>query len=144
MRASVPSRVVAKAIDFGVVVTLASVLPRGLGPLCGFAYSILADGLHAGAFDGQSVGKKLMGLQVRNTARKAPARFKDSVIRNAPVGLATFFSIIPVWGWLILFLVGIPLLVIELALLVRIETRQRLGDVMADTEVVVAPRRNVG
>jgi hypothetical protein len=56
------------------------------------------------------------------------------------VGLCTFFAIIPIWGWIILFLVGIPLMAIEIYLLARVETRQRLGDVMADTEVVVAPR----
>ena len=62
------------------------------------------------------------------------------MIRNAPVGVATFFAIIPVWGWLILLLVGIPLLLIEGYLMFRVESRQRLGDVMADTEVILAPR----
>jgi hypothetical protein len=33
-----------------------------------------------------------------------PATYRESALRNSPVGIATFFSLIPVWGWLILVL----------------------------------------
>lgn len=129
------NRVAAKVVDLFVVVSLAALLPRVVGPLLGFAYSLVADGLNAGPFRGQSLGKKIFGLQAWNLIRQEPASLKDSVIRNAPVGVATFFSIIPIWGWIILPIVGLPLMLIEVYLMIRMEKGHRLGDVMADTEV---------
>lgn len=135
-KVSVLNRVAAKMIDLVVVVTLAAILPRPLGPLLGFFYSLTADGMNFGPFQGQSVGKKLMKLQVLNVIRKKPASLRDSALRNAPVGVATFFAIIPIWGWLILALIGVPLMVMEIYLMLSVETGHRLGDVMGDTEVV--------
>jgi uncharacterized RDD family membrane protein YckC len=97
--------------------------------------------MNFGPFQGQSVGKKLMKLQVINTIQKSPAAWKDSVLRNTPVGIATFFAIIPIWGWLILGIIGIPLMVMEIYLMVTVETGHRLGDVMGDTEVVELGKR---
>ena len=111
-----------------------------LGPLLGFAYSLLADGCNLGAFHGQSLGKKLMGLRVYSLLHwpLRPASYRDSLLRNAPVGVATFFAIIPVWGWLILGLIGIPMMLMEIYLMASVHTGHRLGDVMGDTEVVEA------
>jgi uncharacterized RDD family membrane protein YckC len=135
-RASVFLRVVAKIIDILIVFAAAAILPYPFGPLLGFAYSLLADGINVGSFRSQSVGKKAMKLQVVSIITGKPANLRDSAIRNAPVGVATFFAIIPVWGWLILGLVGIPLMIIEIYLMVTVESGHRLGDVMGDTEVV--------
>ena len=77
-----------------------------------------------------------MRLQVVHTLRRQPANARDSVYRNAPVGVATFFALIPVWGWLILCLIGVPLMLMEVYLMVSVETGHRLGDVMGDTEVI--------
>jgi hypothetical protein len=64
-------------------------------------------------------------------------------MRNLPVGAAVFFSIIPGLGWVLMFLVGGALLAIEVYLL-RTQAGERLGDVMADTEVVMLrPREKV-
>src|SRR3712207_6806748 len=90
-RATVTHRVVAKLLDFILMAALAALLPYPLGPLAGFAYSILGDGLGFGPFRGQSVGKKLMRIRVYNVARGAPGSLRDSAFRNAPVGVATFF-----------------------------------------------------
>ncbi len=136
IRVGVLNRILAKMIDLVIVVALAAILPYPLGPLLGFTYSLLADGMNFGPFRGQSVGKKALGLQVRSLARQAPASYRDSAFRNAPVGVATFFAIIPVWGWLILGLVGLPLMVMEVYLMHKGEEGHRLGDVMGDTEVV--------
>lgn len=130
------NRVVAKLIDLAIVGVLALIVIYPLGPLLGFIYSILADGLPIGALKGQSVGKKLMHLRVVHTKRKAYASLRDSALRNAPVGVATFFALIPIWGWLILGLVGIPLMAMEVYLMLSVESGHRLGDVLADTEVV--------
>jgi len=135
-RAKVSTRIIAKVIDLLFMLILAAVLPRYVGPLFGFFYSICADGFDFGPFHGQSVGKKIMKLQVRNIVRDQPGNFRDSLIRNAPVGVATFFAIIPFVGWVIFTLVGIPLAALEIALMIRIPESRRLGDAMADTQVV--------
>ena len=137
MPVSVGNRIAAKAVDFIVMIFFAAVLPTFFGPLLGFLYIICSDGNPLEHWKGQSLGKKLMGLQVRNQVRKAPTNWKDSAIRNSPVGIGAFFLMIPVWGWILAFLVGVPFLVLELYLMVRIDRGHRLGDVMADTEVIM-------
>lgn len=134
-------RVAAKSIDFFVFIFIAVVFPRVLGPLLGFAYTLLADGIRIGPFKGQSFGKMVMGLRVMNRVSKDPAGLRDSMIRNAPIGVITFFSIIPFWGWFIMFVMGIPMILIEAYLLFRANHGHRLGDVMADTEVVICETR---
>jgi uncharacterized RDD family membrane protein YckC len=136
VKVSVANRVIAKVIDILIVFALAVALPYRIGPLLGFLYSLFADGFDRGIFHGQSVGKKVMKLQVISTITKKPATWKESALRNTPVGVATFFSLIPIWGWLILALIGIPLMLMEIYLMLRVDTGHRLGDVMGDTEVV--------
>ncbi len=128
------SRIFAKFIDFLVVIFLGLLLRGGTGSILGFLYSLTADGLPFKKWQGQSIGKKLMGLQVR--AGDQPAGLKASVVRNIPVGLVTFLMIMPFWGWILSLLVGIPLGLIEISLLIRADKRQRLGDVMAESVVV--------
>jgi uncharacterized RDD family membrane protein YckC len=135
-RAHVINRVSAKLIDIFLVVFFAAVIWYPVGPLIGFLYSILGDGINYGPFRGQSIGKKLLKLRVVERQNRQPIHFKDSVFRNAPVGVATFFAIIPVWGWLILLLIGVPLMLMEIYLMATVHTGHRLGDVMGDTEVV--------
>src|SRR5690242_113154 len=112
-KVGVTNRVVAKIIDLLLVFFLAVTLPYPVGPLLGFFYSLLGDGMSFGPFRGQSIGKKIMKLQVVHIVTQKPANFKDSALRNTPVGVATFFAIIPIWGWLILALIGMPLMAME-------------------------------
>jgi len=130
------NRIIAKLIDLFLVILVGVVIPRPFGPLTGFAYSLLADGMNIGPFHGQSIGKRILGLRVVQMNSQTPATFQDSVLRNAPVGVATFFAIIPVWGWLILFLMGVPLMVIEIYLMMTKPGGHRLGDLMGNTEVL--------
>jgi uncharacterized RDD family membrane protein YckC len=156
VKVSVLNRVLAKLVDILLVFTMAAVLPYPVGPLAGFIYSLVADGLKWPRVQGQSVGKRFFKLRVvsivsRNIGEpggggmadtetlikeRYPASVRASVLRNAPVGVATFFAIIPVWGWLILGLIGIPLMIMEVYLMVTLESGHRLGDVMGDTEVI--------
>jgi uncharacterized RDD family membrane protein YckC len=112
------------------------VVPFRVGPLLGFLYSLFADGIQQPGFRGQSLGKKIMHLQVVNQITREPAHWKESVLRNAPIGVATFFGMIPIWGWLILILIGVPLMLMEIYLMIRVDTGHRLGDVMGETEVI--------
>ena len=141
-RVSVVNRVIAKVIDIILMIAVAVVVPYPLGPLIGFGYSLAADGMPFAGFRGQSVGKRFMKLQVVNINTRQPASLSESIFRNAPVGVATFFAIIPVWGWLILGLIGIPLMVMEIYLMVTIDTGHRLGDVMGDTDVIEVPSKS--
>ncbi len=140
LKVSVLNRVVAKLIDLAFVIGLVSVLPYPLGPLLGFLYSLFADGLRWGGFRGQSLGKRFLKLRVVHKDTRKPATLKDSALRNAPVGVATFFSFIPVWGWLVLVLIGVPLMLMEVYLMLSVATGHRLGDVMGDTEVIEVTR----
>lgn len=144
-RANPVRRVGAKFVDLAVVMLASAVVWYPIGPLLGFLYSILADALPIRGFSGQSLGKKLFKLRavsLRPGPKKAGAdghpalSYRDSLYRNAPVGVATFFALIPIWGWAILALIGFPMMIVEIYLLVRAPRGQRLGDVMADTEVV--------
>ena len=136
VKTSVTNRVFIQITDLVFVFLLAAIVIYPLGPLLGFLYSILGDGMNFGPFKGQSIGKKLFKLQVVHAGTKTPATLKESALRNAPVGVATFFGIIPIWGWIILGLIGIPLMVMEIYLMLTVETGHRLGDVMGDTEVI--------
>jgi uncharacterized RDD family membrane protein YckC len=129
-------RVVSKFIDLGLFFLLGILLPYPFGPLLGFLYSLLGDGIRYKGFQGQSLGKKIIRLQVRRKSDGKPANFQDSALRNAPVGVATFFALLPFLGWIILVLVGVPLMVLEVYLMISDEKGRRLGDVMGDTEVV--------
>jgi hypothetical protein len=142
MKASVLHRVCAKAVDITVVLACARIIPYPVGPLLGFFYSLGGDSLKLGTQKSQSVGKKIFKLQTVSRVRQGPhglrepANLRESIYRNAPVGVATFFGLIPVWGWLILFLIGVPLMIMEIYLMLSVETGHRLGDVMGDTEVI--------
>ena len=143
MKASVLHRVFAKAIDLTLVWLFAWALPLPypVGPLIGFVYSLTADSLKFGSGQSQSVGKRLLKLQTVSLRRgsdglREPANLKESIYRNAPVGVATFFALIPFWGWLIMILIGVPLMVMEIYLMLSVEAGHRLGDVMGDTEVI--------
>ena len=130
------NRIAAKIVDLLLVFLVAAILPYPVGPLLGFIYSLFGDGLNLGPLKGQSIGKKIFKLQVQSTLTHHPAHFRESILRNAPVGVATFFAIIPIWGWIILALIGVPLMLIEVYLMITVESGHRLGDLMGDTEVV--------
>ncbi len=138
-------RVIAKLLDLAIVVLASLVMIYPIGPLAGFAYSLLSDGLRVNTMQGQSVGKWLFKFRVVRRLDGGPCGWKDSAIRNAPVGVATFFGIIPIWGWLVLLLVGLPLMCVEIYLMVRSEGGRRLGDLMAETDVVdIRPGQSSG
>lgn len=136
MKISALTRCLAKGVDVAVIVLLSVALPHPAGVLLGLLYTLAHDGL----FQGQSPGKRLLHLKVESLKTGAVCSLRESVIRNAPIGVAVFFGIIPFWGWIILVLMGIPLMALEVYLMITLENGGRLGDVMADTRVVEAPR----
>lgn len=125
------TRLIAKAIDMFIVLILAMLFyPVGL--LLAIIYIALSDSF----YDGQSVGKRLMGFCVISLEDGSPCSMKQSVIRNLPIVIPMAFAIIPLWGWIICSILAIPLILLELYLLFKLDSGHRLGDVMADTSVI--------
>lgn len=133
------SRIVGKFIDLGIVLVLAAGLPRPIGPLAAFLYTVLGDGVNWGEFRGQSLGKRIMKLQVVGFTSRQPASFRESALRNTPFAVGVFLAMLPVLGWILFLLVGLPLMAMELYFMLRVETRRRLGDEMGETEVIELP-----
>jgi len=125
------NRLIGKAIDLTLVIALAAVPLYPAGPLAAFLYILICDGF----MQGRSLGKRVVGLRVINTTTGKPASFKDSITRNSTVAIPVLFFMVPLVGWLLWFLIGIPILAIEIYLMTRLEQHARLGDTMADTQV---------
>ena len=136
--ASIQKRVFAKVIDLLLVVFLGRTPLGGAGSVIGFIYSIVADSFSFKHTQGQSLGKRILKIRVVSGSghQSRVARLKTSVVRNAPVGIVTFLMIIPVWGWILSLLIGVPLFLIELSLMIKADRHQRLGDVMAESVVL--------
>jgi uncharacterized RDD family membrane protein YckC len=128
-KVSIINRLVAKGIDIIIILVFALIL-NPVGPIIAIFYSVCADG-----FEGKSIGKRLVGLQTLHSIKKTPSGFKESIIRNIPIGIFIFFASIPIF-WIILIIVGIPLLLLEVYLFCTLESGHRIGDILADTMVV--------
>jgi len=129
-------RYMAKGLDVILITVIAlvlSVLWYPLGALGAILYAFFHDGLNNGA----SVGKTIIGLKViRSPEEDGPVTWRVSATRNLSVGLFTIFAVIPMIGWILMFLIGIPLLIFEAYLIYNLESGHRLGDIIAGTRVV--------
>lgn len=125
-------RFFAKCVDLFIVLILA-VAAYPFGIFLGLFYIAVCDAM----VGGQSVGKRLMGFCVVSIKDGKPCSLKQAFIRNLPFFIPIFFLLIPVWGWIFAFFIGTPLGLFEIYLLLRIDSGHRLGDVMADTTVMV-------
>ncbi len=125
------TRIVAKLIDI-VIALFFGLLFYPWGIIISIAYMSISDSMH----DGQSVGKRIIGFAVVSLEDGSPCSLKQSIVRNLPFLIPLGFSIIPIWGWIFSGLFAVSLIVLELYLLIQIESGHRLGDVMADTTVV--------
>ena len=129
-KASVLKRILARIVDGLVAWALALVLPP-VGILVGLMYLAVADGVQKG----QSLGKMVFGLEVIS-ADGSPCDLKESIYRNLPFELALLFAAVPLLGWILLIIAGIPILLIELWLVVADHNGMRLGDRIAGTTVI--------
>lgn len=125
------ARIMAKAIDFFIVLILA-LLTYPVGIILAVIYVCLCDAFQ----NGQSVGKKFVGFRVISLLDGAPCTIKQSVIRNLPFSIPLAFAIIPMWGWIFTFLIGFVLCVVEFYFIFHLDSGHRVGDVMADTSVI--------
>ncbi|HMQ09918.1 MAG TPA: RDD family protein [Oligoflexia bacterium] len=133
-------RVIAKFIDFLIVGFVSSMSPF-FGSLAGAIYIMIGDGF----FNGQSVGKKFLKLQVKvidEEREMRPCGFKDSIIRNLPFSVFIVLHGIPVIGVVFLFL-GIVFCALELYFVLNDHKGIRVGDIYAETQVVNEEKNNL-
>ena len=114
----VRSRVYAWLIDVAIALGLGSFVPP-LSWAVGTAYWLFRDGL----FDGQSVGKRLMGLTVVRGETRAPCTWAGSVGRNL------------LWA---IPIVNLAMAVTTWRALTHAPDGRHWGDRLADTQVVSA------
>jgi uncharacterized RDD family membrane protein YckC len=128
-KAHVLNRFIAKLIDLFIVVAADEIAPL-VGFLSGLAYILIADGFAGG----RSVGKRLVGLQTLRIDGREAAGFRESIIRNLPLGAAQLAFAVPYVGWL----AAAAILAFESLLILGNEQGRRLGDEIARTQVLDA------
>ena len=121
----------AKAIDLFIVLIL-SIFFYPVGLVLSIIYMSICDSLQSG----QSVGKKFMGFAVISLEDGGACTLKQSFVRNLPILIPLILAIVPLWGWILAAIIGVPLIGIEVYLLFKLDSGHRLGDVMADTSVM--------
>ena len=129
-KVEVGTRVIAALID-GVMAYVVGFIPI-IGAIAGTVYMLLKDGLP----EGQSVGKKLMKLQVITEA-DTKADFTASAKRNAIFALPIALMIIPILGWIMAPFVALVIIIIEFLKIKDEPQGRRLGDTWADTQVIM-------
>ena len=102
----------------------------------GLLLSLFYLGISDSMQNGQSLGKKIMGFSVISLEDGGPCSLKQSVIRNLPLLIPLVLALIPFWGWVLAFILGPPLVALEIYLIYKLDSGHRLGDVMADTSVM--------
>ncbi len=133
-RVSSFQRIVAKGIDLTIIAILffmGKVIGWPLGWLGALIYAAIQDSLG----EGQSIGKKIIGLQVIEYDSGLPCSVLHSTLRNVPCILSLFCLPFPVVGVLSQF-IFVPVFCLEIYLLLTLDSGVRLGDVMGNTQVV--------
>ena len=137
-KANLMNRFIAKLLDFVILLLISyplSFLFVPMADIVALAYILCADAFPQGA----SPGKRMVHIRTVHTNTETPCTLRQSLIRNIPFGLIVLFAIFPpALGWIFLIFVAVPLIVLECYLLLTLDTKKRLGDVIADTLVVDA------
>lgn len=144
-KANVLNRFIAKTIDL-LIFGFLSQMFYPFGFFAGILYILIADGF----FDGQSIGKRLIGLKVISVDLAAVPEsdeklieFKESMIRNSFLAGALLLSLIPLVGWFLLFTVGLFVYAMEIYFVIQNHDGERLGDRFAFTRVIDFKRKQL-
>lgn len=119
-------RILAKAADLGVAGAFWFFIP-GVGIVLSLAYLLACDGLP----NGQSPGKRLLGIKAVHVPTRRSCSVAQSFVRNLPLALALALAANP-----FLAIAAVPILGFELYLAVTDPRGARIGDVFADTQVI--------
>jgi uncharacterized RDD family membrane protein YckC len=123
-------RLMAKIIDMSVFAMMIFI-GHPFATFLGICYLAVCDFL----FQGQSLGKRLMGFKVVDIESGEACSLRQSLLRNLPFWLPLTFFFIPFWGGVIGVLLFLPIVGIEAYLLHHYDSGLRMGDVLADTTV---------
>ncbi len=129
-KVEVNNRILAALID-GVMSYVIGFIPV-IGAIAGAVYMLLKDGL----FEGQSVGKKVMKMQVI-TENDAKADFAVSARRNVIFAIPIAVMIIPILGWIIAPILSLVIVIIEFLKIKDDPKGRRRGDNWAGTQVIM-------
>lgn len=125
-------RIIAKIIDL-LIALVPLYFSYYLGAIWALVYISLGDALGAG----ESFGKRIFRLHVIDPKKKSSCTYKQSFLRNLNFIVVILLLIIPLPGSLIIGLVlGLFSSALELQFILREPHGLRLGDVIAETEVV--------
>lgn len=130
------ARLAAKSIDLFLLLVL-SVVYFPLGFLLGIVYLSIGDSLGLG----QSIGKRIVGMRVIKTEDGSKCGWQRSLVRNLPLTAPLILFVIPILGWFIGGLLFCAFCVVEIYLFTTFKSRQRLGDMMAETTVVICGQK---
>jgi uncharacterized RDD family membrane protein YckC len=123
-----------KAIDLVVIVAI-YFLGKAVWPPIGSAAAAFFAAFQDSFGNGQSVGKRIMGLRVADDATGMNCSMWSSLLRNLPLTIAALFAGVPVF-WAFALFVSVPVLVLESYLIFTVDCGVRLGDIMGNTLVV--------
>ena len=137
-KADLTLRGLARLVDLTLAFAVAN-SAREAGPPLAALYLLVADGL----MHGQSVGKRIFGIRTMvlpppGGTRGVPAGYRESVLRNAPFALVGLLYGVSLVGWVLLLLIGLPVIVFEAYMVWSDRLGIRIGDIFADTQVVDA------
>jgi RDD family len=130
---SVFNRFAAKSIDVIIVIAV-FLLGQRLCPPLGIVLGALVGGFSDALGDGQSIGKRIIGLKVIEDFTGMSCGFGTSLVRNTPIPLAVLFASFELF-WILLLVIILPVVILEMYLILSIDTGVRLGDVLANTLV---------
>lgn len=102
------------------------------GVVLALLYLLFADGL----MHGQSIGKRVLGVKVVFLPTRMAARYRDSVLRNAPLGLVIVLGMMPDVGGVVFVVAGAIIGTVEAFWALRDPLGLRLGDSWAQTQVI--------
>ncbi|MGB9716475.1 MAG: RDD family protein [Thermodesulfovibrionales bacterium] len=128
IRAGLLLRVISRVLDLIIIAAVAEIIPRA-GFFAGLVYLLIGDGL----FQGQSLGKKLIGLKVISIDTEKQCSIRDSILRNGIFGIGYLLYKIPFFGWIFILIIFI----FEFIILLGSKEKMRLGDEIAKTIVVI-------
>jgi uncharacterized RDD family membrane protein YckC len=130
-RAGLLVRTVAKILDFIIIAAAVEIVPKA-GFFAGLTYLLIGDGL----FDGQSLGKKLVGLRVVASDSYQPCTFRGSILRNGIFAVGYLVSRVLWIGWILM----VSIAALEFIILLGSKDKMRIGDEIAKTIVIDNPQ----
>jgi uncharacterized RDD family membrane protein YckC len=130
-RAGLLVRTVAKILDFIIIAAAVEIVPKA-GFFAGLTYLLIGDGL----FNGQSLGKKLVGLRVVSADSCQPCMFRDSILRNSIFAVGYVVSRVLWIGWILIIIIA----ALEFIILLGSKDKMRIGDEIAKTIVINSPQ----